>query len=630
MKQSLEKRIKEYNDNIQRNLHLRRFQTGELQGPQTNIPIDNKPWLINYTEEQLSVPYIGKTVYELLKEVCISYPNDIAINFYDFEITNEEFLKGVEDAAKGLKFMGVKKGDTVSICLPNTPESAYLLYACNKLGAVADYIDPIEQEEGLRHYLDISNPQHLITLDVVLSKFKNIVDDKNIRNVVIASEIESIKEKMTKEALNSFPSTEMIMSSNKEFINNSKANFMTYRNFVEEGKKIPDFNHEPYELDQPAVIVHSGGTSGTPKGILLSNDNLNEFASQIMTSDLQYKRGKKLLSCMPEFVGYGLTLGLHAARIASMETVMISRYEPEKLPSLILKYQTNVITGSPAHFELFTESKELDDPNIDMSYLDSFIVGGDTIHPTIEQKGNDKLKIHNSKAKVKKGYGFSEQCCAVTMCFNDSVNTLGGCGIPMTKTDITIYDNQTGKDLPYNEVGEICATAPNLMLKYLNNQEETDNSIRIHADGKRWFHSGDLGYISSEGYLYPVGRIKDLIIKYNGQKIYATNVESILSHHPLVHAIALIGVQDPDHYNGQVPVACVVFKEGVNETEAIELLREYASNTLVPYTIPVEFYAIEKMPKTKVGKVNKKYLRSIFGTEKSKKFNMEYKNRHRK
>ena len=599
-----------YEEEVLRDLYLRDLALGNIQGPMTGIPKVDKPWLKYYTKEQIKARSVNKTAYQYLYDENIKYKNDTAIIFYGRKIKYYELFEQIEKVAKSLKQMGVTKGEIVTICLPNTPESAYLFYACSLIGAVADYIDPTESEEGLEKYLNISNPKHLIMLDMCFDKFTNLIKKKNIENIVVTSPIESlpypiksgikIKERLSK-------SKEY--EKQKNIMNNSKANYMLYKDFIKLGKEYCGKLEEEYEKDRPVAIVHTGGTTGIPKGVLLSNDSLNELTNQIKNSPVRFYRNYLLVGVMPEFVGYGLSVGLHTSLVCGMRTMMIAKYEPEKIPEVILKYKPNCMAGSPAHWEIISESPLINREGVDLSFFEEPIEGGDTLNSKVEIKINNILNEKGCKYKIKKGYGLTEKCSAVTVCFGNETNKLGSVGAPFSKTVVSIYDNETEKDLHYNEIGEICVNAPDIMLEYYNNEEETKKVLKRHNDEKTWLHTGDIGYIDEDGLLYVVGRIKDIIIRYDGKKVYPANVESILLKCPLVKSVAVIGIPDPNHYNGEVPVAFVSIEDGYNKEEALNIIKEYANKTITNYLIPTDYHISDTLPKTQVGKVDKKILK---------------------
>ena len=600
----------EFNNEVEKNLYLRKISLGELDGRLSGIPNIDKPWLKYYTENQIKCLPVEKTAYRYLYDENKSFEHDTAIIYLGRKIKYYVLFNEIDKVAKSLKQLGVNKGDVVTICMPNTPESAYFFYACSKIGAIADFIDPRENEEGLEKYLNISNPNHLVVMDMCIDNFRGLIEKKNIKNVIITSPLESLPYPIMcaiqfKEKVSNLERTKL----QKIYFDSSSAKFMSYRNFLKEGKKYYGKVEEEYEKDTPVAIVHTGGTTGIPKGVLLSNDNLNELTSQLKNCDLQFKRHYLLMGVMPEFVGYGLSVGLHTSLICGMRTMMIPKYEPEKIPQMILKYKPNCMAGSPAHWEIISKSSLINNENVDLSFFKAPIEGGDTLNIKLENKINEILEKTGCKYKIIKGYGMTEKCSAATVCSTNEINELGCVGAPFTRTNISIFDNENNCDLKYDEIGEICVSAPDVMLEYYNNKEETDRVIKYHADGKKWLHSGDLGYMTKEGLLYVVGRIKDIIIRYDGIKIYPLNIENTLLKHPAIKSIAIIGKKDSQHLNGEVPIAFLTLNDEYVSENIVDEIKEYAKKQVVDYAIPLEFNIVDDLPKTQVGKIDKKELK---------------------
>lgn len=361
--------MRTYDEEIERNLYLKDLLVDKRLGPLTGIPNIDRPWLKHYSNEELMAKSINKTAYRYLYEENKKYPNATAIIFANRKIKYFELFSQIEKVAKALKSMGVKKGEVVTICLPNTPESAYLFYACSMIGTIADYIDPTESEEGLEKYLNISNPRHLIMLDMCFDKFTNLIKKKKIENVVVTSPVESLPLVMNGLKIKTKISDGELYNRHKNVMNNSTANYMFYKDFIKNGNRYNGVLEEEYEKDRPVAIVHTGGTTGVPKGVLLSNDNLNELTNQIKNSPVQFIRDYLLVGVMPEFVGYGLSVGLHTSLVCGMRTMMIAKYEPEKIPEVILKYKPNCMAGSPAHWEIFSRSPLINKPGVDLLLL---------------------------------------------------------------------------------------------------------------------------------------------------------------------------------------------------------------------------------------------------------------------
>lgn len=282
-----------------------------------------------------------------------------------------------------------------------------------------------------------------------------------------------------------------IYNRHKKVMRESSANYMFYKDFIKNGNMYNGVLEEEYEKDRPVAIVHTGGTTGVPKGVLLSNDNLNELTNQIKNSPVQFIRHYLLVGVMPEFVGYGLSVGLHTSLVCGMKTMMIAKYEPEKIPEVILKYKPNCMAGSPAHWEIFSKSPLINRPNVDLSFFKAPIEGGDTLNAKVESKVNEILDKGGCEYKIQKGYGLTEKCSAVTVCFNNEVNKPGSVGVPFSKTVVSIYDNDKEEDLHYNELGDeeamnSCLVSQMIeirdILRRLNKQYELLNSKEDNND----------------------------------------------------------------------------------------------------------------------------------------------------
>ena len=603
-----------YEEKVERDLHLKQAALEKAEDKLTGFPSVDKPWLRYYSDEQIRMKPVRKTAFRFMYDENLQYQNDVAVIFLGKEIKYREVFGEIEKVAKALRTIGVNKGDIVTICTPNTPESAYLFYACSKIGAVADFIDPREGEEGLLKYLDISNPKTLVTMEICIPNFRNLIKRKGIRNIILVSPLESCSRFASmsmsiKAVITNRTALKQIHGIRKEWEN--IANVLDYSAFLKKGQAFLGETEEKYESDLPVAIAHTGGSTGVPKGVLLSNDNLNELTNQLINSDMPFKRHYLSFGIMPEFVGYGLSVGLHTAMVMGMRNMMFPRMERDKTPEMILKYKPNVLAGSPAHWEYFAKSLLNTKENIDLSFFKSPCEGGDTLSLSIEKNVNELLSTHGCDVRIQKGYGMTELCSAATVTFSNEVNPLGSVGVPLVRTNICIC-NEENEELGYNKVGEICIQSPTVMLEYCNNQAETDYAIRLHSDGEKWLHSGDLGYIDTDGFLYIVGRIKDIIIRYDGIKIYPFNVETQLQKNDIIKSVAIVGIKDPDHDNGEIPVAFITLNEGMESTNAVEMIKEYAESKVTRWYLPVDYVIVDSLPKTQVGKVDKKALRKMY------------------
>ena len=360
-----------------------------------------------------------------------------------------------------------------------------------------------------------------------------------------------------------------------------------------------------YERDKTVVIVHTGGTTGVPKGVMLSNDNINIATYDCIHAGFDFQRKHKWLNIMPPFIAYGVGNGLHLPLVVGMEVILIPQFNPEKFDKLLIKYKPNHMTGVPSHYKSLLYSKRLE--NEDLSYWRSAIVGGDGMKIELEQQVNEFLQQHNCHEKIKKGYGMSEVTAAVAACPSNECNAIGSVGIPFPHSIIGIFDPNTGKELPYGEIGEVRIQTPNRMLGYFENSEEEAKVVKKHADGSIWVHSGDLGYMTADGLLFIEGRMKNMIIRHDGFKVYPKRIEDTIMKHPAVESCMVVGIDDLDYAQGKLPKVYVTIKKdisisGMLETNFEAELEMLCKKLLPEYSQPAEFAILDNFPLTKIGK----------------------------
>jgi long-chain acyl-CoA synthetase len=261
---------------------------------------------------------------------------------------------------------------------------------------------------------------------------------------------------------------------------------------------------------------------------------------------------------MPPFIAYGVGNGLHLPLACGMEVILIPSFDPSKFDKLLVKYKPNHMVGVPSHYGSLMESRRL--KKMDLSFIIAPTVGGDKMDEELEKKVNEFLEQRNCPYKIVKGYGLTEVNAAVAACTSNLSNEIGSVGIPFPKTNISIFEPGTEHELSYGEIGEVYITGPNTMLEYYDNPVETDNVVKVHSDGTKWVHSGDLGMITPNGNLYIIDRIKRLIIRHDGFKIFPTMIEDIIKQDPNVEHCKVVGVRDYDFSQGYQPYAHIILK----------------------------------------------------------------------
>lgn len=563
----------------------------------TGYPSIDKPWLRYYKEEAINAPLPECTIYGYLYENNKDYTYRTALNYFGRKISYGQLFRNIELTARALKSNGIDRGSIVTILTPTLPETVYLFYALGKIGAIANMVDPRTSAEGICDYIQEVNSELLVVVDAALPKIQEVLAQTNVKKILVISPADSLP---------TIPSIlYRIKHSNSSRMNKT---CVSWKAFVAEGAEyngIPDIE---YERDQVVVIVHTGGTTGKPKGVMLTHNNLNASAFQCSISGMNFRREQTWLNIMPSFIAYGVGNGLHLPLIIGMETILIPQFDPNKFDELLLKHKPNHMTGVPSHYGNIINSVKLKKKSL--QYLIEPTVGGDAMNIELERQTNQFFKNHNSECLVVKGYGMTEVSAAVSVCATKACNQIGSVGIPFTHTVISIFDPGTGKELPYNQQGEICITGPNTMLGYYNNATATKEIIRKHADGLDWVHSGDIGYMTEDGLLFIVDRIKRMLVRHDGFKVFPSMIEKVIVEHRAVKACCVVGTPDSNHRQGVLPVAHLVLnKEYVGQENSVKQeLLSLCQKGLPEYAQPVEYRFRDALPLTAVGKVDYRTL----------------------
>ena len=555
----------------------------------------NNPWEKYYDEgkETIDVPDIS--IYEYLERHYIKNEYTIAINYYNQKITYKELINKIDVCAKSLVSYGVRENDVVSICLPNVPEAVIAFYAINKIGAIANMIHPLSSELEIKDSLIKTNTVLFITLNITFNKVENIIDETKIYKTIIVSPKDSMP---TFLGLGYMLSKELKLKTPK-----SNEKYMLWSDFILKGEKYNKNIKKDRSSKDDAAILHSGGTTGTPKNIVLTNGNINTVMedAKIVFSYLDSK--DTFLSILPLFHCFGLVVNICAPLILGSTIVLIPQFDAKRFDKIIKKFRPTVLLGVPTLFEALTKNPYM--INYDMSYVSTVVSGGDSLTEEKNNEVNKFLKEHNSKARIIQGYGMTETTGPASLGFNNS-DKPGSIGIPIPGVEIKILNIDTYEEMKYGEIGEICITGQTVMSRYLDNKEETDNIIKIHEDKKRWVHTGDLGYMDEDGVLFYVQRLKRMIIS-SGYNVYPSHIEKVLENHKYVESCGVIGVPDP--YKIEVPKAFIVLKKGIEPTiDVTKELKEYCYKNLSKYMIPKKFEYRENLPKTLVGKIDYRKL----------------------
>lgn len=556
----------------------------------------NNPWKKFYGDVKPNLVYSQGTIVEFLENTVNKYPNNIAYEYYGMSATFKEFYERIIEVAKALKMQGVKENDRVTICMPNTPQGLMAFYAVNMIGATANMIHPLSAEKEIEFYLNVSDSNFLITIDIAYNKVMEIIDNTHLEKVVVVSAANDFGKSMT--------FFYWLTKGRKINVKIERDYIISWRKFIEAGKKYTGTYKCHKTPDSIAAILYSGGTTGTPKGIMLSNKNFNAVAVQALAM-CHAKPGESILAIMPIFHGFGLSVCIHTPLVGGMKCILIPEFSSKKFVNLIRKYHPNFIAGVPTLFDSLTRGDF--GPN-ELATVTNAICGGDSLDPTLKERVDKFLNEHGSTAIVREGYGLTESAGA-TCLTPDNYYRKGSIGIPFPDTYFKIVINGTHDEAPANTDGEICISGPSVMVGYLNNLEETMQTLRTHEDGHVWLHTGDIGSMDEDGFVYFKQRLKRVIIS-SGYNIYPSHVEKVINEHPAVLTSTVIGVSHP--HKVQVAKAYIVLNEGITLTNELKKdIEEHCQRNLAKYTMPYYFEYRDSLPRTLVGKVAYKELEKV-------------------
>lgn len=548
------------------------------------------PWAKFYKKEELNETIKDISIYDQVKLSYKKYPNNVAVQYMGKKINYTDFIKSIDIVANGFSEFGIKKGDIVTILLPNIPESLISLYALNKMGAIANMTHPLSAEEEIKETILSTNSRLLIIYDAQYSKIKNFIKNVNVEKVIFVSPGDS---------LGKIKSFFYDLSQKKKFLHHEKDElFIDWKDFYKESKKISDVFFPKFGKNTPAVILHSGGTSGTPKNVVIQNRAFVFGARREEIDLVRLNVGDSALAIMPNFHGFGLSVLMHTPLALGCSTILVPKFNAKKFDTLFKKTKPTCVLGVPTLFEALSNSNN--EKNLDLSFLKYVISGGDLLPKPLEDKINKYLKDHNSSARITQGYGLSEALACVTMA-HDNVNKSGSVGIPLAGNNIKIIDPATRLRVKPGITGEIVINSPALMMGYLNNEAETNEALQVHDDGHIWLHTGDLGYMDEDGFLYYKGRIKRMIIT-SGYNVYPSHIEEIIEKHEAVLQCTVVGVPDP--YKQEVPKAFIVLNPGYSRVFSRNEIMNYCKKNLAKYMVPKEIVFRKQLPKTKLGKVD--------------------------
>ena len=554
-----------------------------------------KPWLKYYDQKFIDQTLPALSAFEYVCQRSKNHLNDTALEYYGRKFTYADLIVNVKKTAAALRGAGVKKGDIITVVSIMTPEIIALFYAADMIGATLNLVDPRYSVEGIREYIEEVDSHLLVCLNVVYERCRQAAKRTNVEKVIVLSPADSLPPLMAVGYKLTTPDK-----------NKYASNVIRWKQFIKGGEG-QSTAAEPYDPDHACVVVHTGGTTGSPKGVMLTDDCFNGIALQFQAYPKLFHRGQKLMNVMPPFIAYGFACGIHLPLVLGFTVIIIPNLDPAKLGSLVLKHKPEHMFGVPTHYQQLASDPKLRDQ--DLSFIINYAAGGDSLSRGAEQTVNDFLAAHGARYPIAKGYGMTEVSSAATVAAGLD-NKPGSVGIPMVNTVVAAFEPGTDQELPIGQRGELCISGPCLMKGYYNKPEETAILLRRHPDGRVWAHTGDMGYLDEDGFVFLDSRIKRMIIRHDGFKVFPSMIENVVSRHPAVHQCSVVGCADKDHTQGRLPFVYIVLKADTTakKKQVIRELERMCAEELPEYVQPVAYKFISSMPMTPVGKVDYRQL----------------------
>lgn len=587
-----------------------------MENKPTVLPSQEMIWQKFYPENAKNFSFPRMKTYDLVYELNKNRKDAKAFEYGDKVIRYGEFFDKVEDRIDYYQRLGIKPNDTILVSMLMSPEFIYDWYALGMLNAITNLIDPRISTDGIKKTIEDSKAKYLINTDLFLPNIlKAIGKDKD--KEIINYSLFNTTNKIPLDLRVICPLTgafSKVASAFDSRINNTSLNDCAFNS----SNAIPE-----YVPDQGLTVVNTGGTTGSSKGVLLSHDNYNAMAYQYIVSEIGFQPNDVFLLVMPPWISYGSGM-LHLSLVRGMDSIIISKLNSKKFDNYVLQYKPQWFAGVPAHYRRLATSKKVEKQGL--SGLKAGAVGGDAVPAELFNLVDKFMTDNGASQGMYPGYAFTEVSSVLCVRQKGKFKP-GSVGIPLPGVKIGIfkYDEEnevtTDEELGYNQSGEICAQTPTQMLGYFNNDEETKKVIRQHKDGTYWIHSGDLGYLDEDGFVFVIGRIKEMITRHDGFKIYPNTIEKHINSFDAVDSCKVVGINDIINKNGQVPRAYIVLKPEYVKKEN-QVLKEIKAkcNIKLPkyYTEYLTLETIEKLPLTAIGKVDFKALGALGNAEQSK------------
>ena len=557
----------------------------------TGYPSIDKPWLKYYSEEAINAPLPECTMYEYIWQNNKDHLDDIALIYFNKKITYRKMFEMIDKTANAFLSLGIKKQDTVTLLVLSQPETIYIVYALNKIGVNINFVNVLSSEKEIKNSIEETNSNCIVSLNIFSASLEKILNNSNIKCLIELNLANSLNQ-IYKCIIDKKTSAKVLKHKKK----------IPYNDFISKSKGIIN---KKIDYNISHIITHTGGTTGTPKGVILSNKAINGLVVEYK-NNLKWQRQEVYMDLVVPFVIYGLCVNIHMPLSLGMKTVLIPKADTNKIADFFYKYKPNHVISIPSYWQPLLSSKKM--KNIDFSFLITAGAGGDGMTVDLENSLNRFFKTHNSNLVLLNGYGMTELCSTVSTC-QYNARKQGSVGIPLPHNNISAFDTETMDEKKFGEQGEICVLSPFVMEEYLNKKNETNFILKKHSDGRFWLHTGDLGHVDADGFIFIDGRIKRIILTQMddlGHKVFPAEIENILNKHPNVKSVCVVAKKHKEKHF--VPVAFIILNECTNKNKIVNELIDLCSRELPKYAQPYGFTFRDSLPLTPIGKVDYKAL----------------------
>jgi len=551
--------------------------------------VENRPWLKNYPESiPHKIDYPQLALQDFLKNAVNKCPDNVAIHFMGTDLTYRFVYDAAKKFAGYLQSIGIEKGDKVAIMLPNLPQGVIAFFGILMAGGVVVQTNPLYTERELEFQMNDSEAKAIIALEILHPRIMKIIGNTKLKHVIATA----IKDFLP------FPKNLIYPFMQKKQYGFSvklkhEGNIHLFTEILKHAPK--PLKEYSYNVEEDvALLQYTGGTTGFPKGVMLTHKNLvsNAMMCSIWLGDTT-EGTEKVLGVLPLFHVYGMTTVLVLTILKCNTMILLPKFDVKTTLETIHKQKPTLFPGAPTIYIGILNSPLLE--NYDISSIRACISGSAAL--PVEVINLFESKVPNGR--MVEGYGLTESS-PVTHCnvIWGKEYVKGSIGVPWPDTDARIRSLETDEDLPVGEIGELCVNGPQVMKGYWKRPEETAEVLK---DG--WLYTGDIGYMDEDGYFYIVDRKKDMIIA-GGFNIYPREIEEVLYEHPAIQEVVAAGV--PDAYRGETVKVYIIVREGMNVTEAE--LNEFCRKHLAAYKVPRLYEFRTELPKTIVGKVLRRQL----------------------